>query len=343
MGLVAGLLTDVTTDRSPVEAAVIPIDSHYFYTGNTETWVAPSAGVIEIYAFGGGGAGSIGGGTGDNAARVNSWWTVAKNDQLQVRAGGGGSDGSTGGNGGTADVAIGGSSASYAPANSNGNGGGGAGFGGGGGGALGAGAGGGGYAGGGGGSRAIITDPAQSLKGSGGGGGSSFAATDQKPTGKPDPTFVTATSPGYGAGGDDTGGNFEGYSGLVVITFTANPPTPPTPPNPPVKTPGKPGTFKVDKKTTAKKRNFTWRASANATRATTYTLEIRAKGKKKVLIRKTIKANAKRKVTITRTTLINKSRKFQKRAKTVKLRASIYAKTGSKKSTTASKNFNVRR
>lgn len=231
------------------------------------------------------------------------------------------------------------------------NGGGGAGFGGGGaaieyktvnGKGYQGGSGGGGYTGGGAGGHDKDT-----LAG-GGGAGSSFATTQNLPANHPEPTFApgpfTNDGNAYGEGGVSSNDQltYRGKDGFVRIELYVPTPTPPAP-KPVVKTPGKPGAFKVTKKTTAKKRKFTWKASGNATKATVYTLEIRAKGKKKVLLRKHIKATSKRAVTYTRKQLIKKSRKYQKRAKTVKLRASIYAKTGSKKSATTHLNFNVRR
>ncbi len=184
----------------------------------------------------------------------------------------------------------------------------------------------------------------------GGGAGSSFATTDNLPADHSDPAFspgpFTDNGNAYGEGGisSDNQSAYRGKDGFVRIELYVDvPPTPPAPPAPVIPTPGKPGAFKVNKKATAAKRKFTWRASSHATRATVYTLEIRAKGNKKVLLRKNIRATAKRAVTYKRKALIKKSRNFQKRAKTVKLRASIYATTGSQRSTTAHLNFNVRR
>lgn len=463
MGLVAGLLTDVTLKTTPVAAAGTPIQKTFNNAGTAEDWLAPSNGVLEIIAIGGGGAGSTGGGTGGNGAMVTSWWTVTQNDSFTVRVGGnvtgsrtggsatsifvwdngaklvsvagggggagsnggghganagfaqssgfigvggngslgtagapagqggkggsittggngglgyigtvaqptsqggtslatpgwdgqtnasggsgGGSNGTSGGNGGDSFLGtLGGQSTFFQEAVNNERGGGGALLAGGGAGAVNSGGGGGGYAGGGGGSTNWDSINNIYHPGAGGGAGSSFASTTKKPAGKPSPVYVTSPdSNEYGKGGDNTADGKWGRGGIVLFTFTPNPPPTPPAPKPVVKTPGKPGAFKVNKKTTAKKRKFTWRASSHATKATVYTLEIRAKGKHKVLLRKRVKATSKRAVIYTRKQLIRKSRKYQKRAKTVKLRASIYAKTGSKKSTTAHRNFNVRR
>lgn len=258
-----------------------------------------------------------------------------------IGGGGGGTNGILGGNGGglAGEVYNGGLSNSFTSTTQAGFGGGGATLGGGSGAATNSGGGGGGFAGGGGGSRSV--EGFINYGGAGGGAGSSFASVAKKPAGKPAPTYRTAslaTTNGYGVGGGNESPGTGGNAGAVTIEFIADPPPAPVTP-----TPGKPGSFVVTKKTTAKNRHFKWRASRHATRSTIYTLEIRAKGKKKVLIRKHVRAGKKRLVTIKRSTLIKKSRKYQRRARSVKLRATIYAKTGSKRSTTAAKNFNVRR
>lgn len=266
---------------------------------------------------------------------------------------GGGAVGGNGGNANGSDLDTTGGAIEYFGRTNARNGGGGAGFGGGGaavdyfsqgGIAYQGGSGGGGFTGGGAGGHDKVETAG------GGGAGSSFATTDNLPVNHPNPAFspgpLTDNGNAYGEGGisSDNQSAYRGKDGFVRIELYVDvPPTPPTPPAPVVKTPGKPGAFKVTKKTTAKKRKFTWKASSHATKATVYTLEIRAKGKHKVLLRKRIKATNKRAVIYTRKQLIRKSRKYQKRAKTVKLQASIYAKTGSKKSTTAKRNFNVRR